>query len=104
MATLRHKKPENWIGAVARNGHGLQGEELLDAADKGREALLMGLRLAEGVDLTRVARVTGLAVETIVDAGAIASLSGLIARDGERLRVTEAGILLLDSILPRVVR
>lgn len=103
-ATQRHRKPENWLGAVARNGHGLVSEEPLAPEARAREALLMGLRLAEGVDLTRVARVTGLAVEAIVDAGAIASLSGLIARDGERLRVTEAGILLLDSILPRVVR
>jgi putative oxygen-independent coproporphyrinogen III oxidase len=103
-ATQRHRKPENWLGAVARNGHGLVTEEPLAPEARAREALLMGLRLAEGVDLARVARVTGLAVEAIVDDDAIASLPGLIAHDGERLRVTEAGILLLDSILPRVVR
>ncbi|MBY9064096.1 radical SAM family heme chaperone HemW [Sphingomonas yunnanensis] len=103
-ATQRHRKPENWLGAVARNGHGLVTEEPLAPEARAREALLMGLRLAEGVDLARVARVTGLAVEAIVDDDAIAALPGLIARDGERLRVTEAGILLLDSILPRVVR
>ena len=103
-ATQRHRKPENWLGAVARNGHGLVTEEPLAPEARAREALLMGLRLAEGVDLARVGRVTGLAVEAIVDAAAIAALPGLIVRDGERLRVTEAGILLLDSILPRVVR
>ncbi len=103
-ATQRHRKPENWLGAVARNGHGLVTEEPLASEARAREALLMGLRLAEGVDLARVAGVTGLAVEAIVDDDAIAALPGLIARDGERLRVTEAGILLLDSILPRVVR
>ncbi|MBB3695135.1 radical SAM family heme chaperone HemW [Sphingomonas sp. BK580] len=103
-ATQRHRKPENWLGAVARNGHGLITEEPLAPEARAREALLMGLRLAEGVDLARVARVTGLAIEAIVDADAIGALPGLIARDGERLRVTEAGILLLDSILPRVVR
>jgi len=103
-ATQRHRKPENWLGAVARNGHGLVTEEPLAPEARAREALLMGLRLAEGVDLARVRRVTGLAVEAIVDDDAITSLPGLIALDGERLRVTEAGILLLDSILPRVVR
>ncbi len=103
-ATQRHRKPENWLGAVARNGHGLVTEEPLAPEARAREALLMGLRLAEGVDLARVARVTGLAVEVIVDDDAIAALPGLIARDGERLRVTDAGVLLLDSILPRVVR
>ncbi|MBW6527294.1 radical SAM family heme chaperone HemW [Sphingomonas sp. RHCKR7] len=103
-ATQRHRKPENWLGAVARNGHGLVTEEPLAPEARAREALLMGLRLGEGVDLARVARVTGLAVEAIVDGDAIAALPGLVARDGDRLRVTEAGILLLDSILPRVVR
>lgn len=103
-ATQRHRKPENWLGAVARNGHGLVTEEPLAPEARAREALLMGLRLAEGVDLVRVARVTGLAVEAIVDEAEVAALPGLIARHGERLRVTEAGILLLDSILPRVVR
>ncbi|MFT6571373.1 MAG: oxygen-independent coproporphyrinogen-3 oxidase, partial [Sphingomonas echinoides] len=29
LATARHKKPENWISAVARNGHGAQIEEPL---------------------------------------------------------------------------
>ncbi|EZP73298.1 Coproporphyrinogen III oxidase [Sphingomonas paucimobilis] len=105
MATLRHRKPENWISAVSRNGHGLQSEEVLDAASKGREALLMGLRLAEGVDLDRIARLAERQVEQLVDEGAIARLAalGLLRREGPRLRVTPAGMLLLDAILPEIV-
>jgi len=68
LATLRHKKPENWMNAVARNGHGMQSEEPLAAADRAREALLMGLRLAEGVDLDRIARLSGLPVSALIDA------------------------------------
>ena len=49
LATVRHKKPENWMAAVARNGHGLSVEDPLTPRDMAVEALLMGLRLREGV-------------------------------------------------------
>jgi putative oxygen-independent coproporphyrinogen III oxidase len=45
MATTRHKKPENFLNAVARHGSGLQIEDALDAPTQAMEALLMGLRL-----------------------------------------------------------
>ena len=104
MATVRHRKPENWLAAVARNGHGLQTEDPLAPHDRATEALLMGLRLTEGVDLARIAALAGGVAP--VDARAVARLSalGLMDRDGDRLRVTEAGALLLDAILPEVVQ
>ena len=103
LATQRHKKPENWLAAVARNGHGLQIEEPLAPHDRASEALVMGLRLAEGVDLAHVASVAGGTAP--IDWPQVARLAaqGLIAHEGERLRVTEAGALLLDAILPLVV-
>ena len=104
LATFRRKKPENWLAAVARNGHGLESEEPLDAATRVGEALLMGLRLREGVDVAAIAAAGGMRVEEIVDLAAIAALPDLIVRDGERLRVTDAGMILLDAILPKVVR
>ena len=103
LATLRRRKPENWLAAIARNGHGIESEEPLDPATRASEALLMGLRLAEGVDLDAIAAMSGLPVAALVDPAAIAALPGLIERDGARLRVTEAGMILLDAILPRVV-
>ncbi|WP_150290635.1 radical SAM family heme chaperone HemW [Sphingobium estronivorans] len=105
LATLRHKKPENWMKAVTRNGHGLQSEEPLAAEDRAREALLMGLRLAEGVDLGQIARMSGLTVEALVDGGAVTRLTGhgLVRQRGQRLTVEPAGMLLLDAILPEIV-
>jgi putative oxygen-independent coproporphyrinogen III oxidase len=95
-ATQRHRKPENWLSALARNGHGIEDERAIAPADAAIEALLMGLRLAEGVpyrpddlELPAVERLTA---------------QGLLARDGERLRVTEPGMLLLDAILAEIVR
>jgi oxygen-independent coproporphyrinogen-3 oxidase len=105
MATVRHKKPENWIRAVRRNGHGAQAETILASAERAREALLMGLRLADGVDLERIASLSGVGVEALVDqaaAGRVEQL-GFMIRQERRLTVTPAGLLLLDAILPEVV-
>ena len=98
MATLRRKKPENWIAAVARNGHGIEREDALEPREQGVEALLMGLRLAEGVDLARIP-------DAPIDTRALARLEdqGLAARAGSRLRVTEAGMPVLEAVLRELV-
>ena len=106
QATERHKTPENFIAAVTRNGHGLKVEADLPPHERATEAMLMGLRLTEGVDLARIEARSGLAREAFVDAGAVAQLAGqgLMRQGGDRLAVTEQGILLLDSILSEVVK
>ena len=104
-ATQRHRKPENWLEAVTRNGHGLQSETVLTPEERTREALMMGLRLAEGIDMAALQRRTGLSTATSLDGAAIERLSahGLLVREGERLRVTAQGALLLDAILGEIV-
>jgi putative oxygen-independent coproporphyrinogen III oxidase len=106
LATVRRRKPENWMAAVTRNGHGLEREDPLTPVERTTEALLMGLRLGEGVDLARIAALGGTEPDALVDAPQVGLLSreGLIARAGDRLRVTERGFVLLDSILAAVVR
>jgi oxygen-independent coproporphyrinogen-3 oxidase len=97
-ASFRRKKPENFLSAVARNGHGIESEDQLDAATRATEALLMGLRLDEGLIVTP-------ALARHVDMQAVDRLAahGLVVLDGERLRVTQAGMLLLDAILGEIV-
>ena len=104
LATQRRRKPENWLAAVARNGHGIEVEEPLAPHDRASEALVMGLRLRDGVALPRIAALAGGTAP--IDWPAVAQLEtqGLIAHDGDLLRVTEAGALLLDAILPTIVR
>ena len=106
QATERHRKPENFLTAVDRNGHGLKVETDLPPHERATEAMLMGLRLTEGIDLARVESRSGLTREAFVDAAAVARLAGqgLLVQNGDRLAVTDAGILLLDSILSEVVR
>lgn len=106
LATVRRKKPENWMAAIGRNQHGMEIEEPLAPHTRATEALLMGLRLREGVDLARIARLGQTSIPELVDLAALSRLAdqGLAARDGDRLAVTEAGMILLDAILPIVVR
>jgi putative oxygen-independent coproporphyrinogen III oxidase len=103
LATVRHKKPENWLNAVARNGHGAQSETPLSGRERSTEALLMGLRLRDGVDLARIRTLSG--IDNIVDDAAIERLAAhqLLTLDQDQLTVTEQGMLLLDSILPEIV-
>ena len=104
-ATLRHKKPENWLSGIARNGHGLQSETLLAPAEQASEALLMGLRLREGVDLARIALRSGVARDRLVSTTRIAQfeLLGLLSARGDHLTILPAGMLLLDRILAEIV-
>jgi putative oxygen-independent coproporphyrinogen III oxidase len=95
-ASVRRKKPENWIAAVGRNGQGIEAEEALDQETQAIETLLMGLRLGEGVDLGRI--------ESVVDLRAVGKLAalGLIEQTPARLTVTPQGMPLLDAILGEI--
>jgi putative oxygen-independent coproporphyrinogen III oxidase len=102
MATVRHKKPENFIAAFKRNGHGCQSEVTLPAHERAIEALLMGLRLAEGVDIADIAAKTNCPAPTDRDAVQRLEKLGLLTRSGTRIATTERGTLLLDSILAEI--
>jgi oxygen-independent coproporphyrinogen-3 oxidase len=102
MRTVRHKKPENFLSAVARNGHGICEEESLAPAEAANEALVMGLRLAEGIAPAELAERLG--VERLVDEGAVERLvaHGLVDRQGKTIRTTPGGRLVLDSLLAEI--
>ena len=102
MRTLRHKKPENFMSALARNGHGMVEEAPLSVSEAADEALVMGLRLSEGIDPHQIANRFGLA--EIVDWNRIERLvgSGHLTRNGTRIALTAQGRLLLDHILGEI--
>lgn len=102
MRTVRHRKPENFLSAVRRNGHGISEEEKLLPSQAADEALVMGLRLSEGIDADAIARRFGLS--SIVDWTKLDRLlrSGHLTRDGSRIATTARGRLLLDAILGEI--
>lgn len=104
-ATMRHKKPENWIAAIEERGHGAQEERALTVSEQASEALMMGLRLAEGVDLAAMAQRFGLAERALVDAERFEFYQrlGMVMRVGSRLIVTPQGMPLLDALLGELV-
>jgi putative oxygen-independent coproporphyrinogen III oxidase len=102
-ATVRHKKPENWLASVTEHGHGIAEERALGRREQASEALLMGLRLYEGVDLTGLSARFG--VDELIDRRRfdLHAANGLLWRDGSRVGLTEAGFPLLDALLAELV-
>jgi putative oxygen-independent coproporphyrinogen III oxidase len=105
IATRRHRAPEPWAELVERLGHGSTAEELVTPANRAREMLLMGLRLAEGIDRTRFHERTGQTLEHSVhqDILEYATTEGYLAQTETHLQATPAGRQRLDALLGRLV-
>ncbi len=104
-ATVRHKKPENWLEAVRQRGHGINEERQLGQREQAAEAMLMGLRLDAGVDLETIAARFDLPAATLCDPAKLAfhASHGLAWRDGNRIGVTDRGMVLLDALLGELI-
>jgi putative oxygen-independent coproporphyrinogen III oxidase len=102
MRTVRHRKPENFLAALRRNGHGIAEEMPLLSTEAADEALVMGLRLSGGIDAGAIAERFGLA--SIVDWRRVDRLvgSGHLTREGTHIAATARGRLLLDYILGEI--
>ena len=72
LATVRHRKPENWLEGVAKQGHGIVEARPLGTREQAAEAMLMGLRLAEGIDISALARRFNLPQSALCDAEKLA--------------------------------
>jgi oxygen-independent coproporphyrinogen-3 oxidase len=101
MRTVRHRKPENFLSALRRNGHGLAEEEALTVQEAADEALVMGLRVREGIDADALEKRFG---QAIVDRARVERLveSGHLEKDGARIALTASGRLVLDRILAEI--
>ena len=99
--TVRHRKPENFLSGLERNGHGIVEEEPLSPREAAAEALVMGLRLSEGID---PAALEQRFEAPLVDWPAVGRYSdaGLLDRAGDRIRATSRGRLVLDSLLAAI--
>jgi putative oxygen-independent coproporphyrinogen III oxidase len=105
MATVRHKKPENFLSAITRQGDGIVEARVLTVAEQATEALLMGLRLVEGVDLAALSARFALPRAGLIDEAALVRLSalGLMWHSGTRIGVAPSGRALLDALLAEIV-
>ena len=105
LATVRHKKPENWLSGIARNGHGIAEERTLGSREQAAEALLMGLRLREGIDPALLAARFGLPAAALIDPAKLHFYiaQGLAWQRFNRIGVTPEGMPLLDGLLGELV-
>jgi oxygen-independent coproporphyrinogen-3 oxidase len=105
VATVRHKKPENFLAAVARQGDGIAEARALAVSDQAAEALLMGLRLTEGVDIAALSARFGLPRAGLIEETALARLAdlGMLWAEGNRIGVMPEGRGVLDALLAEVV-
>ncbi|MGH3664762.1 MAG: hypothetical protein ACRDU8_01500 [Egibacteraceae bacterium] len=83
--------PARYADAALSGASTTAGEEVVDAATRRTERLLLGLRMAEGVDRAEVEP---------LDAAEVARLAtaDLLVDDGERLRLTRAGWAVAGAI------
>lgn len=101
LATRARRMPGDWIDAVEREGHGLEAVEEIAPAEQGDEMVLMGLRLQEGVSLARYARLAGREISPARIEALVAD--DLLAVEGDIIRATSEGRMLLDAVLARLL-
>ena len=100
-ATAAIKLPERWHDTVGKRGHGFAELTPVSKEEAAREHLLMNLRLAEGLDLAAYEKRWG----TRPDAARIAALAeqGFLIQNGDTLRATPAGRLLLNRVIEEIL-
>lgn len=104
-ATVRHRKPENYLRASADQAHGIAEERTLTASDQAMEAVLMGLRLTEGIEPANLAARFGFAEADLIDPDKrrFYTSIGHLSDTGACLKVTEQGAPLLEALLAELV-
>ncbi len=97
-ALMTERNPEQWLGAVERNGNGLVEHTALTEAEQADEMLLMGLRLSEGIDLGSLARIGGVRPDDRVVCE-LARLGLLELPTPDRLTATPRGRFVLNELV-----
>jgi putative oxygen-independent coproporphyrinogen III oxidase len=99
-ATAAEKAPAAWYAKVNECGSGCEEHFELHPRQQAEEAVLMGLRLREGLDLAALSAKTGFSPALQV----IAPLEeeDLLRRDGDWLRATMQGRLVLNALVEAI--
>jgi len=89
-----------WIRQWTKGLPCLEPEDLPDTNDRAREAVMLGLRLREGFLLDVFERQFGITMENLAGPALKRSLDrGLTEIIGNRLRLTDAGLLIADTVV-----
>jgi oxygen-independent coproporphyrinogen-3 oxidase len=91
---------EDYIGRVMSGGDPVTERRTLTAGERLEDAIFTGLRLSEGIDLERFALHYGVDVWSRYRTALQPFLEeGWLVRDGARLRLTRAGMLMANEVM-----
>lgn len=100
VATVAAKQPGLWLRRVESDGSGDVERTHLTARDQADEYLIMGIRTTDGLDLVDYNSIAPLPLSQ-VRIGELSEM-GLVSLEGDRLKATRAGRLLLNSVIERL--
>ncbi len=105
FATVRHKKPENYLKAVNERGHGINEQRSLSRDEQVSEALLMGLRLNEGIDLAQCETRFERGRWSMISQAALVTYTdlGFVWQSGDRIGVEPKGMPVLNTLIAALV-
>lgn len=105
IATENIKSPERWLEKVEALGQGAEAVIPVEAEERMREMVMMGLRLTSGIDFDDWKRRTGLELQRVIDLMAWQNLrqEGYVQEGETRICITEKGALMLNSIIGRLL-
>ena len=100
-AVRRHRAPDVWRASVAKNRHGTAERLALTGPQRRSELVMMGLRLTAGLSDRRFRRQTGQSLASALDAAGLQAMidGGFLEWQGDALRATESGRLVLNSVI-----
>jgi putative oxygen-independent coproporphyrinogen III oxidase len=97
FATEAERMPTSWLEQTLGRAGGAERTTLLSAEGRADEYLMFALRLREGASLDRFASLAGTPLSDLA-LGEVVDL-GLVTRDGDVIRTTDTGVLVLNGVL-----
>lgn len=99
---VNHRSTTTYLKRLESGDNPTAESEAISVVQYARERAAFGLRLIEGIDLDVLSRETGVELTTIfADAIDESVAEGLLAIVGQRLRMTERGVLFADTLATR---
>ena len=97
FATEAERQPTSWLDHTIAHPGSAETTERLSPGDRAAEYLMFALRLREGASLARFEALAGapLSPNTLAELTTL----GLLDRDGDRIRATDQGVMMLNGIL-----
>ena len=99
-----HRSTTTWIRRLEAGESTVAEREELTLEEKARERLVFGLRRLEGVSRSDFASQTGYEIDALAGKEIERFVSlGLLSSDGDRVRLTRAGLMVSDALWPELL-